>query len=46
MNFDLLLDYGSSIFALLWGLVLAIAGAWATDIGEWYGTPAARMETP
>lgn len=37
MNFDLLLDYGSSIFALLWGLVLAIAGAWATDIGEWYG---------
>ena len=36
MNTDWLLDYKPIIFAVVWGLVLAIGGAWATDIGEWY----------
>lgn len=36
MNLERLLDYGPIIFVVVWGLVLAIGGAWATDIGEWY----------
>ena len=36
MNFEWTQDYGPTIFAVVWGLILAIGGAWATDIGEWY----------
>ena len=36
MNFEWTQGYGSTIFVVVWGLVLAIGGAWATDIGEWY----------
>ena len=36
MNIEWLLDYKPIIFAVFWGMVLAIGGAWATDIGEWY----------
>jgi benzodiazapine receptor len=36
MNLDWLLGYEPIIFAVVWGLVLAIAGAWATDLSEWY----------
>lgn len=36
MNLDWVQEYAPIIFAVAWGVVLAIAGAWATDIGEWY----------
>ena len=38
MNIEWLLDYKPVIFSVVWGVVLAIGGAWATDIGEWYKT--------
>jgi translocator protein len=38
MNIEWLLDYKPIIFAVVWGVVLAIGGAWATDIGKWYKT--------
>jgi tryptophan-rich sensory protein len=38
MNIEWLVDYEPIIFAVVWGLVLVIGGAWATDIGEWYKT--------
>lgn len=36
MNLEWLLGFGPIIFVVAWGLVLAIGGAWATDIGQWY----------
>lgn len=36
MSAQWFVHYKPIIFALVWGLVLALAGAWATDIGEWY----------
>ena len=36
MNIEWLIDDKPIIFAVVWGVVLAIGGAWATDIGEWY----------
>ena len=36
MSAEWFTHYKPIIFAVVWGLVLALAGAWATDIGEWY----------
>jgi translocator protein len=36
MNLEWLQDNGAIIFAVVWGVVLAVGGAWATQIGEWY----------
>jgi tryptophan-rich sensory protein len=36
MNLDWVQEYAPIIFAVAWGIILAIGGAWATDIGEWY----------
>lgn len=36
MNIDWLTSYAPTIFAVVWGVFLAVSGAWATDVGEWY----------
>jgi benzodiazapine receptor len=36
MSFEWLAHYKPIVFALIWGIVLALAGAWATELGEWY----------
>jgi translocator protein len=36
MNLEWLQDYEAIIFAVVWGVVLAVGGAWATQIGKWY----------
>ncbi len=36
MSAEWFTHYKPIIFAVVWGLVLALAGAWAPAIGEWY----------
>ena len=36
MSSEWLEHYKPIIFAITWGIVLALAGAWATELGEWY----------